>query len=217
MTPARLEEFKALRGEIVSDINLMGQIYNYSLLILVTLISGIALFLFQSLAKETSFSIILILLPLGPILLILPVGYFLLELRKSIFLCGTYIQVFLEDGIELKYETALAERRDARDANKTSKKFGNEESFDPIIKTYTALFVVCVGLFLYTIYKMIPPSTWEWRLYLIYILILIYGGYKFYLLTKQYNDVPNKMRREFHYEWLQIKKKMDKSTLILSK
>jgi len=129
----KLAEYNALRSQIEGQFKLIVQVFTASV------IGAVALFgyVFQS-SVSSSISNAVPFLLLTPLAILIPCAYFLSSLRREIFEWAAYIQVFLEDGQDNKYETMRAK---FRERNKP------KESLSPIAWTYWALFVMCVCAF----------------------------------------------------------------------
>jgi len=194
-TATELEEYKALRREIDSRAHLIVQIFAISLAILVPFISGITVYELQSqTAINAGPSLLSPYMFLFPLFILIPCLYLLTSLRKDFFRCGTYIEVFLEDGLELKWETALHKFREIQ----------AEESLGPVLGVYWALFAVCAGLFGYWLYFLSLPL---WHLFTVLVATL-------FLLRAHlaYRAVPTKTRKQFYEHWCDIKQKMTKTS-----
>jgi len=98
---AKLAEHKILMGHIESQFRLIIQVFIASLIVSLGLLG----YAFQ-IGDSAPYVF------LSPILIFMPCGYLLTKLREEIFRWGMYIRVFIEDGRDLRYETALAQLRE---------------------------------------------------------------------------------------------------------
>ena len=120
-------------------------------------------------------------------------------LRKEIFKWGAYVEVYLEDGKDWKYDTEI---------DKYRTKYREEESYNAIPIAYFVLSVVCFALSvsLYFLYKF--PHSFPNLLYLVAILAFaIVTGWLYKRWWDSYKDIPVETRKEYILRWQETKKR----------
>ncbi len=190
---AELEEYKVLREEVQSRVHGFIQVFTISLLILVPFISGIIIYWLQSRADmKADPSLFYAYILLTPLLILIPFAYFLTSLRKDIFRCGTYIQVFLEGNGDFRWESALSEFR----------KIYGRETIEPAFLIYWGLFLICSGLFGYSLY-FLSQSSWN-------LFVILFAAILLLIAYLDFRRVRTKTREAFCNQWRNIKEAMDK-------
>ncbi|MDP2754898.1 MAG: hypothetical protein Q8P40_10995 [Nitrospirota bacterium] len=191
-----LEEYKALRNEILVRGRGIGHLLIASLVILVPFISTIILYVMQNSEKmKGDPSLLYSYIFLFPLLIIIPCAFFIVALRKDIYRYGTYIEIFFEEGSDgPKWETALSKLRQIR----------CEESLDPTFWLYWALFFICSGFFGYTLFLLKLQ-----KLHLLVPLIVALFLVKAHLT---YKKTPTKIRKNLYNNWLSVRDDLMKNS-----
>ena len=182
----KLAEHRVLMSHIESQFRLIIQVFIASLIVSLGLL-GYAL----QIAVSDPYVF------LSPILIFMPCSYLLISLREEIFRWGTYIIVFIEDGKDLRYETALAKFRE---------KYRLPESLTPIYWSYWLLLTISVFLFALHSWRAGPPCLQYW---IGWGLVILATGLILYLLHRRYSQIPEKKTKEFRDMWESIKKDLN--------
>lgn len=180
---AKLAEHRVLMSHIESQFRLIIQVFTASLIVGLGLLG----YAFQ-IGRSAPYAF------LSPILIFMPCGYLLITLREEIFRWGMYIRVFLENGKDLRYETALARLR---------AKYPFTESLTPIFPAYWLLLVISVALFVLYSLCAVPQCLWYWLGWGLAILALLAT---LCYLHVRYAQIPDKETEEFTNNWESIKK-----------
>jgi hypothetical protein len=179
------KEYEGIRRQVEGQFSLIVQVF------VASVIASVALFGygFQTLArKEDSVSGLAPFLVLAPLAITIPCAYFIASLRREIFKWGTYIQTFLEDGRNLRYETELARYRE---------KYKETESLSPIALTYWGLFLIFASSFGWGLHTSSSSLWWLFVLVLPVCLLLHWNC--------RYNAIPTKDRGKMEERWRTIK------------
>jgi len=194
MNERQIEEYTALRQEILARGRGVSQVILGSLVIVVPFISSIIIYFLKNANDiKTNPSILYPYIFLFPLLIILPCSFFIVALRKDIFRYSTYIEVFFEEQDKgPKWETALSKYRQV----------SCKESLDPTFWLYWALFCICAGGFYYSL-NLLGKS----NIHLISLILLAILLLRAQLL---YINIPKKSRIKFYHNWLDVRKHLDK-------
>ena len=200
-----VEEYRAIRQHIQGQFTLIFQVFTVSILAAIALLGYALNNILGTLAKAKDISSLGVYLffPLFPLAVIIPFAFLIKSLRKEIFKWGAYIQVYLEDGKDWKYETEL---------NKYMANYREKESFNPIALSYFVLSGLCfafsISLYLYKFPLSFPNLS-----YLIAILVFaIVIGWLFKKWWDDYNEIPTEARKEFMLRWKEVQNDTGEST-----
>lgn len=200
-----VEEYRALRQHIQGQFTLIFQVFTASIVAAIALLGyalNNTLGVFAK-AEHISNLGLYLFFPLIPLAIIIPFAFLIKSLRKEIFKWGAYVEVYLEDGKNWKYETEL---------NKYMEKHRERESFNPIALSYFVLGGLCFGLslslYLYKFPLSFPNLFW---LILIFVFAIVVG----WLYKKwwdDFKDIPIKARQEYVLRWKKTKNYTSEST-----
>lgn len=191
------EEYNKLARQVEGQFRLIVQVFTVSIVAAVALL-GYVLKLLAAGEVDSDFTVFL---PLAPLAITTPCAYLIRELRKEIFKWGAYVQVYLEDGEDWRYETELTKyMRRHSDVEK--------ESFNPIGIAYWVLFGVCGGVSIgWGIWRVYEASMMLRAVILLLAVVAIVVGvlwlYKRWWVD--YKDIPMQYREEYVRRWTEVK------------
>jgi hypothetical protein len=131
---------------------------------------------------------------LGPLAIIIPVLFVIGSHRRDIHRSGTYIHVFFEyAGIGPKWETRLSKYRDMKKG----------ESLDRLPRLFWSIFLISVGGFIFSLYKIIGICSYSG--WLAPIIIIIIGIIFMVLGHYQFAKASVEVRHEYYETWKKIR------------
>jgi hypothetical protein len=194
-----VEEYKALRQHIHGQFTLIFQVFTASIVTAIALLGYVLNNILGAIAPSSGISnfVLYLFFPLLPLAIIIPFALLIKALRKEIFKWGSYLEVYLENGKDWKYETELS---------KYMRRYRERESFNPIAISYFSLSALCflfsIAIYLYKFPLSFPDLFW---LMLVFIFAIIVGClYKKW--WDDFKDIPVKARQEYINKWEKTKK-----------
>ena len=132
-----VEEYRALRQHIQGQFTLIFQVFTVSIVAAIALLGYALNNILGILAKAQDVSNLGLYLffPLLPLIVIIPFALLIKALRKEIFKWGAYVEVYLEDGKDWKYETELNKymvESDKREMRRQLKKDSRHDLFQKL-------------------------------------------------------------------------------------
>jgi len=185
-----LEEYKALRNEIMFLEKSIGQFFLAAIIADISLISAIGSIFFK--LKIEAFSIVGAYFFLFPPLILISVLYIISSHRKDIHRIGTYIQVFYEENIFAKgWESRLSKFRD----------INKGESLDYIPLVFFVIFLISIIIFMFILYY---EEICIWYKLLHFFLpalegFFLYKGYRNFCSS----SIP--IRNKYYEDWKSIR------------
>ena len=202
-----VEEYRAIRQHIHGQFTLIFQVFTVSIVTTIALLGyalNNTLGVFAK-AEHISNLGLYLFFPLIPLAIIIPFAFLIKSLRKEIFKWGAYVEVYLEDGKNWKYETEL---------NKYMEKHRERESFNPIALSYFVLGGLCFGLSL-SLYLYKFPLSFPSLFYLIAIFVFaIVMGWLYKKWWDDYKDIPIQARQEYILRWKETKNETNESAKV---
>jgi hypothetical protein len=190
-----VEEYRAIRQHIQGQFTLIFQVFTASIVAAIALLGYALNNILGTFTNSQDISNLglFLLFPLIPLAVIVPFAFLIKSLRKEIFKWGAYVEVYLEDGKDRKYETELS---------KYMTKYRERESFNPIALSYFVLSGLCFffSIVLYFLYKF--PLSFPNLFWLILIIIFaIFLGWFYKKWWDDYKDIPIRSRQEYILRW----------------
>jgi len=127
-------------------------------------------------------------LALTPIFIFMSCAVLVGYLRKEISKCSTYIQIYLNDGENWKYESKL---------DIYSRRFREEESSDAIAILYAATYIFCVLLFWWGLRVVSMSEIWLLIIFPLAAVYIAWWGW--------YSNIPRRCGKIYKERWNQIK------------
>ena len=193
-----VEEYRAIRQHIHGQFTLIFQVFTVSIVAAIALLGYALNNILGAFAKAQDVSSLGVYLffPLIPLAVIVPFAFLIKSLRKEIFKWRAYVEVYLEDGKDWKYETEL---------DKYMTKYRERESFNPIAISYFVLSGLCfafsVGLYLYK-FQLSFPNLFYLMAILVFAVIIGWLHKKWW---DDYKDIPIEARKGYILRWKETK------------
>ena len=191
------EEYNKLARHIEGQFRLIVQVFTVSIVAAVALLG----YVLKVLTAGGVYSDLMVLLPLAPLAITTPCAYLIRELRKEIFKWGAYVQVYLEDGGDWRYETELTKYMRIHS-------HVEKESFNLIGIAYWVLFGVCGGVSVgWGVWGMYEGSMMLGAVIVLASAVSIVFGLLWLYRTwwADYKDIPVQYREKYVRRWTEVK------------